>query len=205
MSDTTGRALPNARLRRFMLGIQDVMGRSGLTNILRQAGLQQYTGRLPPGNQQTILNAAEYSALNQAIENYYGRGARGTLTRIGHAAFLQLLKSHKIKAQLYQILFRLLPLQSRKLMALRWLAKELARPNGQVSVHLDDLHIAFVDQESDATFGRKRDSEICWVTLGEIQAALRWSTGVEYDVAEMSCKAKGDPICRFDIGEALST
>ena len=204
MTDNIGRELPNARLRRFMLAVQDVMGRSGLTTILRQSGLQHYAGNLPPNNNQTVLHAVEYTAMVQAIENYYGRGARGTLTRIGHAAFAQLVQSQKFKAQLHQGLFRILPLQNRKLMALRWLAQEMSLPGGQVAVHLDDRHIAFVDHESDTTSGRTRDTEICWVTLGEIQEALRWATGSEYDVSEMSCKAKGDPACRFDIGEPLS-
>lgn len=203
MTDHLGRALPNTRMRRFMLAVQDVMGRSGLTTILRQAGLQHQAGNLPPDNYQTALHAVEYTALVQAIENYYGRGARGTLTRIGHAAFGQLRQSQKFKARLYRLAFRFLPVQQRKLMALRWLAREMALPGGQVTVHLDDRHIAFVDRESDTTFGRTRDTEICWLTVGEIQEALKWATGTEYDVAEMSCKAKGDPACRFDIGEAL--
>ena len=203
MTDHLGRALPNARMRRFMLAVQDVMGRSGLTTILRQAGLQHHAGNLPPDNTQSALHAVEYAALVQAIENYYGRGARGTLTRIGHAAFGQLRQSRKFKAQLYRLAFHFLPMQQRKLMALRWLAQELAIPGGQVTVHLDDRHIAFVDRESDTTFGRTRDTGICWLTVGEIQEALKWATGTEYDVAEMSCRAKGDPACRFDIGEAL--
>ncbi len=203
MRDHLGRALPNARMRRFMLAVQEVMGRSGLTTILRQTGLQHHAGGLPPDNNQTALHAVEYTALVQAIEDYYGRGARGTLTRIGNAAFQQLVQSRKFKAALYRLAFSLLPLQQRKLMALRWLAQELSRPGGQVTVHLDDRHIAFVDRESDTTFGRTRDAEICWVTLGEIQEALKWATGTEYDVAEMSCKARGDPACRFDIGETL--
>jgi predicted hydrocarbon binding protein len=190
-------------MRRFMLAVQAVMGRSGLTTILRQAGLQHHAGNLLPDNSQTALHAVEYAALVQAIENYYGRGARGTLTRIGHAAFGQLRQSQKFKARLYQLAFRFLPVQQRKLMALRWLAREMAIPGGQVTVHLDDRHIAFVDRASDITFGRTRDTEICWLTVGEIQEALKWATGTEYDVTEMSCKAKGDPACRFDIGEAL--
>ena len=205
MTDNLGRALPNARMRRFMLAVQDSMGRSGLTTILRQAGLPHYVGNLPPNNNQTSLHAVEYTALVQAIENYYGRGARGTLTRIGHAAFQQLVESQKFKAQLYQLLFRILPFQSRKRLALRWLAQEMSLPGGQVTVHLDDRHLAFVDRESDTTFGRGRDTEICWVTLGEIQEAVKWATGQEHEVSEMSCKAKGDPACRFDIGEVLST
>lgn len=200
MSVNGERALPNSRARRFMLAIQDVMGLSGLTTVLRQAGLQRYANALPPADEAGGLRAAEYAALMQAIENYYGRGARGTLTRIGYASFKRLVESKRLRARLYQLLLRPLPMPSRRLLVLRWLAGHIAGPGGRVRVHLDDRHVAFVDQESYGTTGRRRDGEICWVTLGEIQEALKWGTGREYDVAEMSCQARGDPACRFDVG-----
>jgi len=203
VSSNSGRALPNARVRRFMLAVQEVMGRSGLTTILRQAGLQRYTGNLPPDNQETSLAAAEYAAMIQAIENYYGRGARGTLNRIGHASFTRLLASNKFKAQTTQWLYRLQPHASRKLNALKWLAEEIAAPGGQVTVEPGEQYITLVDHESDATFGRTRDAEICWVTLGEIQEAVKWATGAEHEVVEVACKAKGDPACCFEIRDTF--
>ena len=198
-----GRAVPNARVRRLMLAIQDVMGQGGLAAIQRQAGLQRYASALPPANGEPGLRAVEYASLMQAIENYYGRGARGTLTRVGYASFNRLVASRRITAGAYRLLFKVLPLQTRRMMTLRWLAHEIAGGGGRVTVHLDDRRLNLVDHESDATAGRHRDSEICWETVGEIQEALKWGTGLEYDVNEMSCKAKGDPACRFEIGEPL--
>lgn len=203
MVDNSSRALPNARVRRVMSAIQDVMGLSGLATILRQAGLQRYTNALPPANSDPGLRASEYAALMQAIENYYGRGARGTLTRIGYAAFERLVAEKRLVALGYRLLFRFLPLQTRKLMVLRWLAHEISGAGGDVTVHLDDQHVQLVDHESDATTGRQRDTAICWETLGEIQEALKWGTGREYEVAEMNCRAKGDSTCRFEIGDPI--
>jgi len=197
------RALPNSRSRRFMLAIQDVMGLSGLTTVLRQAGLQRYANALPPADEAAGLKASEYADLMQAIENYYGRGARGTLTRIGYASFKRLVESRRLRARILQTALRALPLPNRRLVVLRWLAGEVGGPGGRVRVHLDDRDLAFVDQESLATTGRLRDGEICWVTLGEIQEALKWGTGREYEVAEMSCKAKGEIACRFSVGEPV--
>src|SRR4051794_40656409 len=97
-----GRAVPNARVRRLMLAIQDVMGMSGLATVLRQAGLQRFASAMPPANNEPGLHAAEYASLLQAIENYYGRGARGTLTRVGYAAFNRLVASHRLTAGLYR-------------------------------------------------------------------------------------------------------
>jgi predicted hydrocarbon binding protein len=79
----------------------------------------------------------------------------------------------------------------------------MGSPRGSVTVHLDDQRIHVVDHASAATAGRQRDGEICWVTLGEIQEALKWGTGLEYEVAEMACRAKGDPACRFEVGDPI--
>jgi predicted hydrocarbon binding protein len=199
----TGRALPNARVRRLMLAIQDVMGQGGLATILRQAGLQRYTSALPPANDEPGLHAAEYAALLQAIENYYGRGARGTLTRVGYASFNRLVNTRRFTAAWYRLLFRILPVRTRQLLTLRWLASEISGRGGRVTVNQHEQHLNLVDQDSDATVGRHRDGEICWETVGEIQEALKWGTGLEYDVNERTCKAKGDPACRFEIGGPL--
>src|SRR5689334_19194692 len=113
MSDNSGRTLTNARVRRVMLAIQDVMGQSGLVTILRQAGLQRYVSILPPANHEPGLRATEYATLLQAIENYYGRGARGTLMRVGYAAFNRLVQANPLRASAYRLFFRLLPMPAR--------------------------------------------------------------------------------------------
>jgi hypothetical protein len=195
-----GRALPNARARRFMLAIQDVMGLSGLATVLRQAGLQRYANALPPTDNGPGLRASEYADLMQAIENYYGRGARGTLTRIGYASFQRLVAGQRLRARLLQVLLRALPQPQRRLLVLRWLAGQVGGPRGHVRVYLDDGSVTLVDQDSLGTTGRQRDGVICWVTLGEIQEALKWGTGREYDVAERRCKAHGEPACLFEVG-----
>jgi len=200
MSDNQGRAIPNMRVRRIMLAIQDVMGLSGLATILRQAGLQRFANSLPPNDDQPGLHAAEYAAMLQAIENYYGRGARGTLTRIGYAAFDRLVESRQLGARLGRGILRLLPASTRKLAALRWYARQSAGRGGALTVHLDDQVIQVVDHVSDGTVGRQRDTGICWETLGEIQEALKWGTGQEFEVSEMTCRAKGDAVCRFEVG-----
>jgi predicted hydrocarbon binding protein len=203
MNDNPDRTLTNARARRVMLAIQDVMGQSGLITILRQAGLQRFASALPPANAEPGLRAAEYATLLQAIENYYGRGARGTLMRVGYAAFARLVRDQPVRSGLYRALFRLLPMATRRWQVLQWLARELAGPGGNVTVHRDDQRINVVDHTSDATAGRQRDQEMCWETVGEIQEALKWGTGQEYEVTELACRAKGDAACRFEVGNPL--
>jgi predicted hydrocarbon binding protein len=199
MSEDLGRQIASARARRFLLAIQDVMGLSGLATVLRQANLQRYVAW--PGDNN--LRAAEYAALMQAIENYYGRGARGTLMRIGYAEFKRLLAGHRTRAMVYGMLTRVMPVLQRQLLALNWLAKEWEPSANRALVQKDGATLALLDYESDATFGRRREAEICWTTLGQIQEALKWATGQEFDVLETQCKARGALACRFEVGRPI--
>lgn len=208
MSDTTlptfpstaNARLPNAHVRRVLLGIQEVMGPGGLATIIRQAGQTQYAASLPPDNTHRELLAVNYAALLQAIENYYGRGARGTLTRIGAAAFKELVKSRPLMRLIYAALGRFLPRRQQQRWALGWLAQNLS---GRVTVETHQRRWRVVDHTSAATLGRQRETEMCWLTQGEIMEALHWATGHEHAVTETACKAKGDPVCQFEIGEPL--
>lgn len=193
--------LPNARVRRVLLGIQDVMGATGLATIARQAGQAHYSTSLPPDNSQAEMPAADYAALIQAIENYYGRGARGTLTRIGASAFKELVRSRPVIRLIHAGLCRFLPRRPQQLWVLNWLAHDMG---GQVRVEVYQRRLRLIDHTSAATLGRQRETEICWLTQGEIMEALQWATGREHAVTETLCKAKGDPACQFEIGELLA-
>jgi predicted hydrocarbon binding protein len=200
---TSGRALPNLRVRILMQAIQEVMGRNGLNATLKLAGLQRYINNLPPANQATELHASEYAALLQAIETLLGSGARGQLNRIGHATFKKLVESDRARWNIIGFFNRFLPARQQLQRSLAALARHLALPDGDVGVFSDDQRLVLVDNTGDATQGRNRATEICWLTVGQIQECAQWATGSNYDITEVSCKAKGEAECRFEIGERL--
>jgi hypothetical protein len=77
----------NALMRQAVLAIGEVMGERGLKIVLRQAGLDRYADELPPNDLEQGVATTEYAALNQAVEEFYGRAGRGMLRRIGRATF----------------------------------------------------------------------------------------------------------------------
>lgn len=196
-----GRELPNARVRLLLLAIQEVLGRGSLMTVLRQARLHRFTTGLPKYDRGLRLHAGEYAALIQAIEAYYGRGARGTLLRIGQASFQQLLAHERVRAVSYRMAFLTMSREARRLTVLRWLAEDLAYPGGRVEAQADGSHVLFLDYEGDGVLGRRRETPGCWLTVGKLQEALRWAVGREHEVVETACKSMGAPACRFEINE----
>lgn len=198
----TDRYLPNSRVRQVMRGIEQTMGANGLTVILRRARLDRFIGNLPPDNREPGIAAPEYSALNQALEEYYGRSARAMFLRIGRAAYQEQLRTAGLRGKIASLLSRPLPPQARVRQSLQRLAARFAEPDGHCQVYLDDRRLVFVDETGDACLNRSRETPICWLHLGLIQEAVHTAGGVETDVTEVTCIAKGDPACRFEIGES---
>lgn len=198
------RALTNARMRRLLLALGELTGRTGLALIVRQARLHRFTTYIPAHNHAPDMRAVDYASLIQAVTRYYGRGARALLVHAGRLAFKELLRDQALRAGLYRVMFVGLRQHARQKVALNWLAREMALPNGRVVVREENGRLVLLDHESDATLGCEAHEPMCWFTLGEIQAALRWATGREYDVVEVTCKATGAELCRFEIGEPVT-
>jgi hypothetical protein len=198
---TLDRAIPNRRFHCLLLAIQDVMGRNGLNATLKLAGLPHYLSHNPPVNSACEGHASEYAAIIQAIESQLGSSARGQLNRIGHASFKHVVACDRLVWNTIFLTSHLLPTRQRLQRALGQLARYLSEPDDRVSVSSDQHRLLLVDEASDGTYGRQRNTEICWLTLGQIQECMHWATGHNYDVVEVACKAKGHPGCKFEIGE----
>jgi predicted hydrocarbon binding protein len=201
---TLDRAIPNRRFHCLLLAVQDVMGRNGLNATLKVARLPQYLSHLPPDNGACESHASEYAAIIQAIETQLGSSARGQLNRIGHASFKHVVASDRFAWNTQLLTRHLLPVRQRLQRALAQLARYLSEPDSSVGVLADHHRLLFVDESSDATYGRQSNAEICWFTLGQIQECIHWATGHSYEVVEVACKARGHPGCKFEVGQPFS-
>jgi len=199
MTTRHNRRLPNRYARCFMRAVQDEIGVYSLHMLLRNAGLDRYIEDLPPDNSRPEILASEFAALHNAIREYFGRGARGSLNRIGRVTWQLMFNDASIGYRVGLFAARLLPPLPRNRKVLEHLAAQMREPDGDVSVHLLDRDLIFMDTSSDSTFGQTVDEPICWATLGMIQAAIIWATGEEQDVDEISCRAAGATACKFRI------
>jgi predicted hydrocarbon binding protein len=193
------RRLSNRLAHCFFQAVETEMGLYGLHVMLQQAGLQRCVDHLPPVDDRVDVLATEFAAFQQHMRVYLGRGARGALNRIGHAAWLGLVDNAAVGWKFRVRALRWLPRAARARQALELLAAWLRQPDGKVSVHLLDIDLILMDQSSDTTYGQAAEEPICWVTLGMIQGALAWALGEECDVEEFACRALGAEACKFRV------
>ncbi len=180
------------------------MGVYSLHMMLRQAGLDRYVDRLPSGNRRAEIYSSEYARFQKEIRDYYGRGARGSLNRIGRRVFQRMEREAVFPDKIRLLWIRLLPAVARRRQILDWLAGQLQMPDGKISNHTLDLDLIFVVHSSDSTCGQSENQPVCWVTQGMLQEALVWATDEELDIEEITCQAAGGETCTFRIRSSVS-
>jgi hypothetical protein len=198
----SGYYYPNKIARIYLQAMEEVMGRNGLNALLNLVGLQQYVQELPPDNLEKEFDFADFSNLNQGLDDIYGpRGGRGLALRGGRATFARGLKGFGALAGVGDLAFKVLPLNTKLKIGLPAMARVFTQFSDQISrVETFDDHFLYYIDRNPVCWGRTSDRPICFVAVGLLQEGLRWvSGGLEFRVEEIECKAVGAETCVFRI------
>jgi V4R domain-containing protein len=204
MSNREDAVIINSLVRQALTSAQDVMGDNGLNAVLRTSGLERFIGNFPPNNLEPSIQASQYAQLNQAIEDFYGRAGKGMLRRIGKASFQYAVREQAAMLGIAGVALKVLPEKQRVKFILNGMVNALKKSNPQVEARVDESadRLAYIESTCAICHSRHSDTPICYLYVGSIGEAVKWATGKEHDVIETHCLAKGDPYCRFEVGEA---
>jgi len=193
----------NALVRQALVSAKEVMGENGLNTVLRTSGLERFIGNFPPDNLNPAIKTSDYARLNEVIEEFYGRGGRGMLRRIGKASFQYAVREQAALLGVAGVALKLLPARQRIKFILNATVNALKKSNPQVQAWVDEENdmIAYCDASCAICHGRHSSDAICHLYIGSLGEAVRWATGQEYRIIETLCTARGDPHCRFEIRE----
>jgi predicted hydrocarbon binding protein len=193
----------NALMRQALLAIGEVMGEQGLKVVLRQAGLERYVDALPPNDLEQYTPTVEYAALNQAVEEFYGRAGKGMLQRVGRASFRYGIEEQATLMGVAGTALKLMPQKMRIKFILTQTAKSLMSVNEDTCIEVQETPLGFVF--ADFTCGvcccRKAEHSTCHLYVGSISEAVKWATGHDHEVREIECRAMGTEACRFLVVE----
>ena len=193
----------NSLVRQALTSAQEVMGDNGLNAVLRTCGLERFIGNFPPNNLEPSIQASQYAKLNEAIEQFYGRGGKGMLRRIGKASFQYGVREQSALLGVAGVALKLLPEKQRIKFILNGMADALKKSNPAVNAWLDETgdKLAYIESTCAICQGRHSTDPICYLYAGSIAEAVQWATGKEYVITETHCLAKGDEYCRFEVGD----
>jgi len=204
MSTREDAMIINSLVRQALTSAQEVMGDNGLNAVLRTSGLERFIGNLPPNNLEPSIQASQYAKLNQAIEDFYGRAGKGMLRRVGKASFQYAVREQAALLGVAGVALKLLPERQRIKFILNGMVDALKKSNPQVDARVDESgeRLAYIESTCAICHSRHSETPICYLYVGSIGEAVQWATGREHQIIETHCLAKGDPYCRFEVGEA---
>lgn len=204
MTNREDAVIINSLVRQALTSAQEVMGDNGLNAVLHTCGLDRFIGNFPPNNLEPSIQASQYAKLNEAIEQFYGRGGKGMLRRIGKASFQYGVREQSALLGVAGVALKLLPEKQRIKFILNGMADALKKSNPEVNAWVDDNNdkLAYIESTCAICHSRQSTEPICHLYVGSITEAVQWATGREFRVTETHCLAKGDEYCRFEIGEA---
>jgi hypothetical protein len=193
----------NALVRQALVSAQEVMGENGLNAVLRSSGLERFVGNFPPDDIHPGIQSIEYAKFNQAIEDFYGRGGRGMLKRIGKASFQYAVREQAALLGVAGVALKVLPEKQRIKFILNSMVGALKKSNPQVDAWVDESgeKLAYVESTCAMCHGRKSETPVCYLYVGSLGEAVAWAAGQPHEIIETHCMAKGDPYCRFEVGE----
>ncbi len=200
--DKAERYYPNKIGRLYLISLEDVMGRNGVSALLNMAGLRERANNYPPSDLRREYPFDELSRTSQALETMYGqRGARGMELRAGRVAFTYGLKEFGPLLGMADLALKLMPLGMKVKIGLNAVAQTFDRFSDQPT-HVEEKkgHFLYIIEKCPVCWHRHSDSPCCHIARGIIEESLRWvSGGKNFRVEEIECRGVGDPTCSFTV------
>jgi len=182
----TQRWLSNSQMRSALLVVEELLGRTGQTAVLRLSGLERYIDQLPPANDRMEIARGDISALFSGIVSMFGeQGARGVFRRWGRAFAVRRVEP-RYALRLLRIALRLMsPERSARFVLTRLLRHiDLARDDQPVMI--DDRGEHFLLELTDCLYcsGQNQPQPNCPAVVGLLEGLLRWASGNDHEVTE---------------------
>lgn len=193
----------NKFARIYLEAVKEITGENGLKTLLNFAGLKQYINELPLENYDKEFDFANFSIINQSLEEIYGeRGGKGLALRIGRSTFDEVLKGYGELAGVGETAFKILPIQSKIKFGLDAMARIFSEKSDQITtVQETEATYLYQVERCPVCWGRvEQENPICYYIVGLLKEGLHWvSGGKEFTITESQCIATGDEICEFVI------
>jgi len=191
----------NALMLQALKAIEEVMGKKGLDAVLHAAGLEKYQNHFPPNDVNPAVSSTDYARLNQAIEEFYGRGGKGILKRVGRASFQYGIREQAALLGLAGLALKVLPKRQRVKFIFNSIGNALKKINPENEFFVDDRNdgLAYCAPTCSLCYGRHHEQPVCHLLVGSLSEAAKWATGEELEIRETLCMSKGDRYCRFEV------
>ena len=201
--------MPNGYMRAALQAIESIDGRVALNAMLRFAGLENAAEQFPPDNLDFDAGYVfrDYSNLNHALIEFYGRAGRLHAVRIGRASARWMIERHPLFG-FAGVAFNHMP----RTQALRLSLNNTAEGFRKLyrKVHFDirinlteeDGYFVWSSPDCPCCVSKQANAPICWIwEAGFIEGGSFVTGGYLLDVRQTACIAAGNPECTWTISK----
>jgi hypothetical protein len=165
--------------RVFLLGVQEMLGRDALEQLIASARLESHINEYKGNNLNLKFSSAALGGILNAIEDIYGsRAGQGLILRAGEAGFKYGLREFGPELGLTDLAFRLLPFNKRIAFLMHALT-DLADRIYPASVRVVEEDQRFLWQVG--RYAAEPDSlvpgQLCCLLAGFFREAMYWVSG----------------------------
>jgi predicted hydrocarbon binding protein len=193
---------PNRMGRILLLALRKELGHDRLHEVLVAAGQARLTTGLLPNNLDKRFTFENVSALQEATEKVFGaRAGRQINYRVGKATFELGLKDFDPVLGISDLPKRLTSLSVKLRIGLDVFARVFNQFSDQVvKLSETETHHLWIIERCPVCWKRATDEVCCHLAGGLLEESLFWGTGGHrFKVEEVTCIARGDPTCVFQI------
>lgn len=190
------RFVTNTALHNIMKAVDKVTGASGLAAMLKLAGLQELEGLDLEPDETPAINYTRFSALSEAMEEFYTHAVEPMEVKVGREMFRQELAMKGKMAAMKGITFKLMSPDKK----LRTIMMELADAHARMGMEAyfeerEDGYL-FVVETCPYCYGRLTNAH-CNVTTGFLAAGIEWATGKALEIEEVQCRGLDQEYCGY--------
>jgi len=186
-------------MRDLLQFLERQLGRDALRGILNLAGTHQYFRELPPNNMLYDINASDYVAVLDGLEDYYDdRGAAAILRELGyHTARRAIIHSVGRAEQRG-------PISPKQLLilALEAFAKSTAIRERRFILLQDSAEILLVSVRRPGCWVLDRRGRGCQLVVGALKGSLELVSGRRLSVRPVACCEDNARHCIFEVARA---
>jgi predicted hydrocarbon binding protein len=197
--------LPSNAGYAFFTSLESIIGKVGVTAVLRYAGQNQYIDNYPPNTDDPSMDLADFAAIHAGIETLYGwRGGKALIMNAGRETWKRFVSSSLSACPVDEVLESICsaPEEDRILHTVNFVANVFI-PSEEHDVELINMDdkVLFKTKVCPSCWGRKMQKPGCHLTAGYIQEAVRWTTGNLHAIEQTTCIGCGDDFCSFQISK----
>jgi len=200
----------DAYMRWALLAAEEVVGKQGLSIILRENNLERFIENYPPENLKLSqsVSSRDYANLCAGVLKFYGRAGKSVVIRIGRlSAKYAIEKQGAVFNIAARAAIKLMPLATQIKTGLENMQdgyRKIYREGGsEIHLRIEDRgdKWAYIAENCPLCAGKESDTHICWSFNGVLKEGTMWLTGKELEIEEVECRAIGAPACIWEISK----